>query len=186
MIFRSHCSFSKVLTSTKPQQDGAACVSLLSWLHLSVLASSVAKQQNQSTWGHAQWHSQWQRRKESGFKSSQVVFLPAAWLGSGHGQCWPQNLGGVCVPEVQHPWLALNTCVCHDWSLCVCLYTPKEKAVLHPPPQCQKLPPAQGFQKQNFIALGSSQVLSTLEGKDSVLALEPRWIWASKSLSEHS
>lgn len=168
MIFRSHCSFSKVLTTTKPQQPGAACVSLLSRLHLSVLASSAAKQQNQSARGHAQWHSQWQRRKENGFKSSQAIFLPAAWLGLSMVSIEPW--WDLCA----RGWFGFRSrlliLVC-AWSLCVCHYTPKEKAVLHPPPQCQKLPPPLGIPEPEFHSPGiiTSSISSGRKGLCSCL-----------------
>lgn len=108
MISRSHCSFSKVLTTTKPQQRAAPCVSfLLSWLCLTTVTR--AKPECLGTRSACKTRF-FKGEKKMGSKPRR--WLPAAWLGSGHAHPWLQSPGFHCWPPtlVSLPPL-ITTCV---------------------------------------------------------------------------
>lgn len=95
--------------------------------------------------------------------------------------------GTICVPEVQLPLPTFNTSVSPMTNHHVCAITdPRKRAILHFPPQSQKLPPPLGIPEPELYGPGFFTSYSYSRGKERTpsLPLEPRQIWASKSLSD--
>lgn len=117
-ILSCHCSFSKVLTTITSQHRGAPRARfLLSWLHLTIVTSFVAEQQNPERLRTRSASSTrlGRRRKEKKMDSKPTRWLPAALLGSGHAHRWLQSprrdlraRGSASTADFQH------FCLSHD------------------------------------------------------------------------